>query len=189
MKHDPFLQLIIFRLTIMDVTKNTEHMAVNDDPRNIRIEATESKTYQVVSVNRRKKKEKITFESVLADQGLGGKVKPAGTMILRPSIIEHAYSNMPRPEELEWAGKETEQFIVEDEVLRKVEPGMKMELVVCKLNVGVAFIKEVLDVRPTFDTLLPQSLMLTWKDPTANERPAPSVDNPGSEEKMMEDGG
>ncbi|KAH8195856.1 hypothetical protein TruAng_009986 [Truncatella angustata] len=181
-KLDPFTQLIIFRLTVMDITKNIEHLAVGDDPRNIRIESTKTETYQVVSVGRRKKKEKAMLEKLLAEQGLSGKVMPAGTMILRPNMIEHAYSNMPRPDEFDWTNKPTEKFIMDDDILEKVQPGMKMQLVVCQLNVGITFIKKVLDVRPTFDTILPQSLMLTWKDPVTNERPAPSVDKPASEE-------
>lgn len=184
-KLDPFTQLVIFRLTIMDVNKDTKHLAAEDDPRHIHVESTKIQIYQVISAHRRKRKEKAMLEKLLKEQGLDGKVKPAGSMILRPSMIEHAYSNVPRADEIDSSKEPTERFIVDDDVLTKVQPGMKMQLEVCKLNIGIVFIKNVLNVRVTFDTLLPQSLMLTWKDPVDNERPAPSVDNPASEETPM----
>lgn len=185
-KLDPFTQLVIFRLTVMDVTKNTEHPVADDNPCNIRVEQTKFETYEVVSVHRRKKKEKATLEKLLKDQGLDGKVKPAGKMILRSSLIDHAYSNIPRPRQIDFSKEPTEEFLMDDDVLAKVQPGMKMQLEICKLNIGVVFIKRALDVRVAFDTLLPQSLMLSWKDPVANERPAPSADNPALEDGYAE---
>ncbi|KAK9788684.1 hypothetical protein AB5N19_10207 [Seiridium cardinale] len=185
-KLDPFTQLVVFRISVMDVYKDTNHLAADEDPRNIHVKSIEIETYQVISVQRRKKKEKAMLEKLLAEQGLDGKVKPMGTMTLRPSLIEHAYSNVPHPEQVAFDKDLTEKIIMDDEVLAKVQPGMKLQLEVCKLNIGIAFIKKVLDVRVSFDTLLPQSLMLTWKEPVENERPAPSVENPGSEDKAID---
>lgn len=118
------------------------------------------------------------WDSQLAQSDLQGKVKAMGTMVLRPSIIEHAYSNVPHPWQVDFSKAATETFIVDNDVLQKVERGMKMHLEVCRLNIGTVFIKKVLDVRVSFDVLLPQSLMLHWKDPTPNDRPAPSVNDP-----------
>lgn len=174
---DAFMKLIVFRLTVMDTSRNMNHPGVDNDPRTIHIEYTKTQMYQVISVHRRKKKDKALVEKVLVEQGLEGVVKPAGTMLLRRSMIEHAYSNLPRPDEVDFSQEPLEQFIVDDDVLAKVQPGMRMQLEVCKLNVGVNFIKSTLDVRVSFDTFLPQSLMLTWKDPVPNDRPAPSVEN------------
>ena len=46
---------------------------------------------------------------------------------------------------------------------------------------GLRFIKKALDVRVSFDTFLPQSLMTRWREPVPNERPPPSVANPNAE--------
>ncbi|KAI1874959.1 uncharacterized protein JN550_002388 [Neoarthrinium moseri] len=177
-KLDPFTQLVIFRLTVMDALKDSDHQAADEDPRNIRVVSTMNETYQVVSVKRRKKSEKKMLEKLLGQQDLQGKVKSAGTLNLQRSVIDHAYSNMPRPDQLDLSKEPIEAFIIDDDILAKVQPGMKLQLVVCELNIGIKFIKEVNDVRVSFDTLLPQSLMLTWKEPVESDRPAPSVDSP-----------
>lgn len=181
---DPFKQLVIFRLTVMDTTndKKLKKDVATDDLAQIRVTSTKTQTYRVISVHRRRKAEKKLLEKLLAQQGMEGQVKSAGTLELRRSIIDHAYSNLPRPDEFDRSMEQepTEKFILDDDVLAKVQVGMKMHLEVCELNIGVRFIKAVRDVRVSFDTLLPQSLMFGWKAPVENERPAPSVDNPGS---------
>ncbi|KAI0478594.1 Argonaute siRNA chaperone complex subunit Arb1-domain-containing protein [Xylariaceae sp. FL0804] len=85
-------------------------------------------------------------------------------------------------------GKEGVWLILEDELLARVEVGMRMELTVVALDVGVRFVRAVHDVRVSFDTLLPQHLMAGFKDPVPNERPAPSVRDPDPPAGDGEDG-
>lgn len=75
-----------------------------------------------------------------------------------------------------------EVFVVEASVLEQLLVGMKVKLVVCILNNGVKFIRDVYDVHPTYYTFLPQELMLRYREPTPNDRPAPSTENPDVEE-------
>jgi hypothetical protein len=181
-KPDPFKELVIFRLTVMDTVKDEQlkAMAAMPDPIQIRVINTKTQTYQVVSGCRRRKSEKKLLEKLLAQNGVEGRIKAAGTLQLRPSMIDHAYSNAPRPDQLDFTKEPIETFLLDDDVLAKVHVGMKMRLQVCELNIGIKFIKTVRDVRVSFDTLLPQSLMLGWRDPKENDRSAPSVDDPGS---------
>lgn len=177
-KLDPYDQFLIFRLSVIAAANDMKHPIVDKDPQDMQVETTKTETYEVVSVHRRGQKEMAMWDSQLAQSDLQGKVKAMGTMVLRPSIIEHAYSNVPHPWQVDFSKTPTETFIIDNDVLQKVERGMKMHLEVCRLNIGTVFIKKVLDVRVSFDVLLPQSLMLHWKDPTPNDRPAPSVNDP-----------
>lgn len=183
-KLDPYDQFLIFRLSVIAAANDMKHPIVDKDPQDIQIEATKAETYEVISVHRRGQKEMAMWDSQLAQSDLQGKVKAMGTMTLRPSIIEHAYSNVPHPWQIDFSTASTETFIIDNDVLQDVERGMKMHLEVCRLNIGTAFIKKVLDVRVNFDVLLPQTLMLHWKDPTPNDRPAPSVNDPDVHDGM-----
>ncbi|ORY64799.1 Argonaute siRNA chaperone complex subunit Arb1-domain-containing protein [Pseudomassariella vexata] len=184
----PFTQFIRFRLTVLDKIPDPKlkDIITKGEPTQIRIISTKTETYQVVDIERIKKSHKKTLEKLLDEMGYGGKVKPAGLLVLCPSIIEHAYSNLPRPEEVDFSKHLTESFFIDDDMLAKFKKGMRMKLVICELNIGLSFIKDCIDITVSFDTFLPQSLMHGWKDPVENERPAPSVENPNAEEKAMD---
>lgn len=191
---DAHLQLAIFRFNFMDKIKDEtlKQTIYEKEPREMRVVSTKTQAYQVVSTHRPGKAVKTHNEEMLKKQGLGGKIKPTGIVMLRPTIIDHAWSNVPRPEEMDDIDQPTEKFILDDDLLAKLKAGMKMQLVVCELNIGgFRFLKECKEIRTSFDTLLPQSLMLYWKEPVPNERPAPSVSQPnvGHEDpaKMAED--
>ncbi|KAK7981370.1 argonaute siRNA chaperone complex subunit Arb1 [Apiospora saccharicola] len=191
---DAHLQLAIFRFNLMDKIKDEtlKQTIIETEPREMRVVNTKTQAYKVISTHRPGKAVKTYNEEMLKKQDLGGKIKPTGMVMLRPTLIDHAWSNLPRPEEFDESDHPTERFILDDDLLPKLKAGMKMELVVCELNIGgFRFIKECKEVRTSFDTLLPQSLMLNWKEPVLNERPPPSVAQPnvGHEDpaKMAED--
>ncbi|KAH8680522.1 Argonaute complex, subunit Arb1 [Xylariales sp. PMI_506] len=169
-RSDAFSQLVIFRMAIMHATQS---FITQDDPRQIRVINTLVQDYEVVSV--RKNKNHRELVEMFKMQRLPSLVKPCGIIKVQRTMLEHAYSNLPRSDEVDSASQPTETFIIDDAILHKIQPGIKMKLEVCELNVGIRFIKAVLDIRVSFDTLLPQSLMYGWKTPVDNERPAPSV--------------
>ncbi|KAK8079448.1 hypothetical protein PG997_007266 [Apiospora hydei] len=186
---DAHLQLVIFRFNLLDKIKdeNLKQKICDTEPKEMRVVSTKTQAYKVVSTHRPSKRVKTHNEEMLSQQDLGGKIKPTGLVILRPTIIDHAWSNVMRPEEFDNQEHPTETFILDDDLLAKMVVGMQLQLVVCELNVGgFRFIKECKEVRTSFDTLLPQSLMFTWKDPVPNERPAPSIyePNPGHEDPV-----
>lgn len=183
-KLDPQLALIAFRFNAMDATKDDILWEVlgKTDAKDISVITTKTQAYQVTSVHRPTKKRKKHNEECLAKEGLGGTIKSAGTAKMRRTIIDHAYSNMPRPDELEdeLSKAPNETFIFDDEVLANFVVGMKLRLEVCELNIGVRFVKQCLEVRTSFDAFLPQSLMFNFREPKENERDAPSANKPES---------
>lgn len=158
-----------------------------EDPTTIKLVSTKEETYQILEIKRPNRKDRKTVDEQLAALDLGGKVKPAGFIRVAPSIIAHGWGNMPRPEEVGTPSHDEEvDFILEDELLVKCKVGMKIRMTVCELSVGLSFIKEVHDVRVSFDTFLPQYLMTDWKEPVPNERPPPSIHNLNAEEQEMD---
>jgi hypothetical protein len=188
-KLDAFNQFLIVRLSILAAANDLKHPVVELDAHNIHVESTFVETYQVISVKRRRKRDMAMWDEQLAQSELKGKVQAMGSIVFRPSVVDHAYSNGLRPGQIDFSKASTETFIVDNDVLDKVELGMKMQLEVCRLNIGVTFIKKVLDVRVSFDVLLPQTLMFNWKEPTPNERPAPSVHDIEQNQNNCMDGG
>ncbi|KAI0161047.1 Argonaute complex, subunit Arb1 [Hypoxylon sp. FL1284] len=181
-----FDKLLMFRLTVIfsalvsDEVK--KQFVKEEDPTNISVVDTKEETYEVVDVTRPHHKHVEAVEEQLKKNGYGGKAKPAGILKLKKSIIDFGYDNIPRPDEVDMSNAKVEEYLLEDELLSKLEKGMKIRAVVCKLSIGLRFIKEIKDVRVSFDLFLPQMLMEYWKDPVPNTRPAPSATNPNAEE-------
>ncbi|RWA10418.1 hypothetical protein EKO27_g4700 [Xylaria grammica] len=183
--------LVQFRLTtlvwsVSDKMKQSKHKILEaSDPTTITVVSTMDQTYEVLEIERPRHKDKMMVKQQLADMKVNSNLKPTGFIRVRPAIIAHGWSNVPRPEEVDFSNAEKEEFLLEDDILAKFEIGMKMNVTVCELNIGLCFIKEVHELRVSFDTFLPQYLMTDWKDPVPNERPPPSVNDPNCEEKAM----
>lgn len=183
--------LVQFRLTILlwslsnqaEVFK--EQILEADDPATINVVSTTEATYQILGIERPCQKDKRMVSEQLETMELKGKLKPAGFIRVVPAIIAHGWGNTPRPDEVDFSDAKQEEFVLEDELLAKFEVGMKIHITACELNIGLRFIKEVHDVRVSFDTFLPQYLMTNWKDPVPNERPPPSIHDPNAEERTL----
>ncbi|KAI1170645.1 hypothetical protein F4777DRAFT_103427 [Nemania sp. FL0916] len=186
-----YTALVQFRCTVLlwplseKASKAKGKILNAGDPATIELVSTAEKTCRVLGIERPRQKDKKMIGEELAKMGLSNKLKPAGFIRMAPAIFEHGWGNMPRPEEVDFSDAEEEEFILEDELLAKFETGMKIRMTVCELNIGIRFIKEVHDVRVSFDTFLPQYLMTDWKEPIPNERPPPSIHDPNAEEKAM----
>lgn len=179
--------LVQFRLTILLWSlSNKARVLKADDPTTIRVISTTEETYQILGVERPRQKDKRTVSEQLETMELKDKIKlkPAGFICVVPTIIAHGWGNTPRPDEVDFSDAKQEEFVLEDELLAKFEVGMKIHITVCELNIGLRFIKEVHDVRVSFDTFLPQNLMTSWKDPAPNERSPPSIHDPNAEERV-----
>ncbi|KAI1369702.1 Argonaute siRNA chaperone complex subunit Arb1-domain-containing protein [Xylaria arbuscula] len=183
--------LVQFKLTtlVWSLSEKAKRVADNIlnvvDPSTIKVVSQTKKTYQILKIVRPLHKDKKMVEKRLAEMEIESKIKPAGFISVRQSLMAHGWGNLPRPEEVDFSNSEAEEFILEDELLAKFEVGMKITMTVCELNVGLRFIKEVHELRVSFDTFLPQYLMVDWKNPIPNTRPPPSVHNPSVEEKAM----
>ncbi|KAI0458771.1 hypothetical protein F5B21DRAFT_405662 [Xylaria acuta] len=183
--------LVVFRLTALlsplseEAKQSREQILAHEDPTAIKVISTTEQTYQVLGIERPRHRDKKTIIEQLTAMKLNVKLSAAGCLRVAPTIIAHGWGNMPRPEEVDFGNAKEVEFLLEDELLAMFEVGMKIHMTVCELNIGLRFIKEVHDLRVSFDTFLPQYLMTDWKDPVPNERPPPSVHNPNVEEKAV----
>ncbi|KAF9872294.1 argonaute siRNA chaperone complex subunit Arb1 [Colletotrichum karsti] len=120
-----------------------------------------------------------------------------GKLVLRPCIIQDGYDHgddgsIEATKANDGADERTDveagtsdvlhTFIVDDDILGRLQPGFKMQLCIVHLDNGVSFIKQVRSIFVAWHTFLPQNLMAHFKEPVANDRPAPSVANPNAEE-------
>lgn len=113
------------------------------------------------------------------------KLETCGSLIVRPTVVRNGWDNTSNPTPSATAD---ETFILEESILEELKVGMAITMTVCTLNVGLKFIKEIRKVHPTFYLFLPQQLMLKFKEPVLNPRPAPSVHNPeAGEEDVLGD--
>ena len=111
-----------------------------------------------------------------------GNIKPCGTITLKPVDMEDGYDRGPFFAPAPGIGS-VEKFVLDWPVLQHITVGMRLKLSICVLNIDFKFIKAFADVRPHYYTFLPQELMLNYKEPVPNPRPAPSVENPDMDEE------
>ena len=89
----------------------------------------------------------------------------------------------PESKLIEPAGIET--FWLEDEILEHIFPGMKLEVIVRELNIGIKFFDHISDVLCSFYTVLPNDNVAFWKEPVPNTRDPPTEDNPYAEDATV----
>ncbi|KAI1660922.1 Argonaute siRNA chaperone complex subunit Arb1-domain-containing protein [Daldinia decipiens] len=186
---DHYDQLISFRVTVFSsaLDQKIKKRLIDSDPTTIRVVNTKEETYEVVDVILPRQRDIVMVKEQLEKAGHSGKGKPAGILVLKPSVIDFGFNNLPRPDQVDFTSAESEDYLLEDDLLYKFDKGMKIKAIVCELNIGVRFIKAVKDVRVSFDLFLPQILMENWKDPAPSTRPPPSASNPNSDEKVIAD--
>ncbi|KAL1845210.1 hypothetical protein VTK73DRAFT_868 [Phialemonium thermophilum] len=107
--------------------------------------------------------------------GAPGTMDPCGTVVLQTTTIQEGWDRPSADGERQ--GAVQEELLLNQKVRRHLVVGMKLKLVLCTLNVGVKFIREVKDIYPSYYTFLPQELMLHYKEPVPNDRPAPSAED------------
>ncbi|KAL2020462.1 hypothetical protein VTK56DRAFT_8428 [Thermocarpiscus australiensis] len=109
-------------------------------------------------------------------------IQPCGTISARPVVIRDGWDNAMTDTTPEAAES---LFILEENILQLLTVGTKLTMGVCALNVGLKFIKYVKDIKPSFYVFLPQELMLDFKEPVPNDRPAPSADDADGDEEIV----
>ncbi|KAI1460277.1 Argonaute siRNA chaperone complex subunit Arb1-domain-containing protein [Annulohypoxylon moriforme] len=184
---DLYDKVISFRVTVLTTAQEwiQKRLMRSNDPTVTRVIKETEETYKVHAIRLPHPSgyEIIADELEAADHK--GKGVPCGLLHLKKSIIGHGYNNVLRPEQFKTDDMGYEEFLLEEEHLKKLSLGMKIRAVVCELDNGLRFIKQVMEIRVPWDLFLPQMLMEGWKDPVPNERLPPSVSNPGAEEKAM----
>ncbi|KAK4145992.1 Argonaute complex, subunit Arb1 [Dichotomopilus funicola] len=101
-------------------------------------------------------------------------MQPCGTITTRPVVVRDGWDNSATATIPPEADKD-HNFILEDDILRLLKLGMTLTMTVHTLSSGLEFIKCIREIRPTYYLFLPQELMLQYKEPVPNERPARSI--------------
>ena len=138
------------------------------------------------------------YKQIRGENGKLGTISPTGSIFMKRSKIEDGWdvAEVEGDDEGRKAGKKEEagaagheswaHFFLEEELIKRLKPGMKLWLVVCQLNIDLLYIQEVKAIYPSFYLFLPQELMLNYKEPIANDRPAPTADEPDAQNDELE---
>ncbi|TLD09443.1 hypothetical protein PspLS_12003 [Pyricularia sp. CBS 133598] len=150
--------------------------------------SSESQTDYYEVIETREPNEPISrlFRALHSGDKVTGHYKPAGVLVVRRCIVEDGFANTPKLHTMSSrpSKDQAESFIVDRDLLRCLMPGMKLHLETARIthpDFDLTFVKNLLDVQPSFRLFLPQMLMLDYKMPRENPREAPSVDNPDAE--------
>ncbi|KHN98472.1 Argonaute complex, subunit Arb1 [Metarhizium album ARSEF 1941] len=147
-----------------------------------RVEEVEKQchTLEVVRVERPSPSVLDKF-AALRIEGIDCKIEPVGKVFFKQAMIEDDWETPNTP--ISSQGTTNTWVYLEDSLLANVLTGMKMDMTIVELNTGIRFIKTIQRIVPSFYTFLPQQMMRHYKPPRDDDRPAPSVDNPGAEER------
>ena len=123
-------------------------------------------------------------------------IEACGRMAVRPTYIRDGWevadsSGAPRMTTVDdevTTADAPEFFFAEMEALKALKIGMKVRMSFFILDNGlISFISEMEKIYQTFYSFLPQELMIKYKEPKFNERPAPSIYNPDEEGGVLDD--
>ncbi|KAK0637066.1 Argonaute complex, subunit Arb1 [Bombardia bombarda] len=136
---------------------------------------TAEQTFEICKISLPDEEYRAKYKSI--NRYLDGNltIEACGSLTVFPTTIRDGWDNNHVLQDE--AAKEEETFIMEESILRHLKVGMKVTMTVCMLKIGLKFIKDFKNVRPTFYTFLPQTLMLRYKEPVLNHRPGPNVRN------------
>ncbi|CZT45504.1 uncharacterized protein RSE6_05820 [Rhynchosporium secalis] len=170
----------------------TDDLFVETMKHDVHIVKSESKCYEVAGIQRASLQSIQEYAAIGDHQGKSGSIKAPGVIKFKawegPGLDEEDLTD----EEAEAAkarleaGDTTESFWLEDELLQNCFIGMKMELVIRELNIGIKFFDVIDGLYCSFLTFLPNEKMTGWKEPVPNTRPPPTVEDPDIEERALE---
>lgn len=125
---------------------------------------TETRFFEVAAVQRASADIVEEFSRVKDPRGLGC-LKPIGKILCKywegPG---YNYEDGTDDEE-DSVDDSIEGFWLEDEILQHCYPGLKLEVDVHELNIGVKYFDRVVDIFPSFHLYLPNEKMMGWKEP------------------------
>jgi Argonaute siRNA chaperone (ARC) complex subunit Arb1 len=141
--------------------------AMNPD---IHITTTARKFYEVAEVERPSLKTIAQYARVKNLKGDTGYIKALGVVRFKnwegPALEPEDFTDdedATTEVKAEEAGLES--FWLEDEVLEHFFTGLKLEVEVHELNIGIKFFDTVLGLHCSFHTYLPNEKMIYWKEP------------------------
>ncbi|KAL2070537.1 hypothetical protein VTL71DRAFT_13563 [Oculimacula yallundae] len=171
----------------------TDDLFVETMKLDVHIVKSESKCYEVAGIERASLQSIEEYATIKDHEGKEGFIKALGVIKFRawegPGFDEEDLTDVEAEAAkaaLKEAGDATESFWLEDELLQHCFIGMKMEVVVRELNIGIKFFDVINGVYCSFHTVLPNEKMTAWKEPVLNTRPPPTVEDPEVEERAFE---
>jgi hypothetical protein len=136
----------------------------------IHIVRTETESYEVVDIVRPDVKRVEEYSSVRNHKGETGFIKPLGVVRFKewegPGLEEEDVSDDEGAKQVPDLNGPTYPFWLEDEILQLCFVGLKLELVVHQLNIGIPFFDSIVGIYPSFHTYLLNEKMVGWKEPS-----------------------
>ncbi|TVY23681.1 Argonaute-binding protein [Lachnellula hyalina] len=148
--------------------KGSDNLFKKAESGGIYIIKTETKAYEVVEIERASTQFVSEVATIKDHTDVAGNIKPLGIMKVKawegPGLDPE---DMSDDEEHEEATKESriDSFWLEDDILRLMNPGLKLELVVRELNIGIKFFDRILGLYCSFHTYLENEKLNGWKEP------------------------
>jgi hypothetical protein len=123
----------------------------------------------VVDIVRPDVKTAEEYSSVKNHKGEAGFIKALGVVHFKewegPGLDEDDVSDDEGAKQVPDLNGPTYSFWLEDEILQLCFVGLKLELVVHRLNIGILFFDTIVGIYPSFHTVLPNEKMIYWKEP------------------------
>jgi hypothetical protein len=147
----------------------TDDMFVQVNAEDVEIVATKKRYLEVVSIEQLRQSIVAEFAKVKNDRGETGHINGLGLLHCKPwdgpgfeeEDMTDDEDNDPAP-----VDPLIESFWLEHNILEHCFVGMKMEVTVHELNIGVKFFDYVGSLYCSFHTYLPNEKMSGWKEPS-----------------------
>lgn len=157
----------IFRTAI--ALDGTDDMFASVDTGKVHVVKTETRYVEVVKIVRASPESVQGYAAVKDASGTAGKIKALGQLVVKPWIRpgtgeyeDDTYSNTATPE------TETTLWL-EDETLQSIFLGMKVEMTLHELNIGVTYFDTLGGPYCSFYLAMENEKMVDWKEPGKNE--------------------
>lgn len=135
----------------------------------VKIINTESRCFEVVEIQRTSEESLRQYASVKNAVGEAGAIKALGVMVVKPwegpGVYEEDFTDDEADTVVHASGEKLERFWVEDETLKDVFIGLKMEVIVNELDIGIKFFDGIEGLYCSFHAYLPNEKMNSWKEP------------------------
>jgi len=133
----------------------------------VHIVSTEIKAYEIVDIERASLKLFEDVASIRNTEGALGTIRPLGTLKVKawegPGMNPEDMSDDEEPVKI--LDDSIESFWVEDDIIQMMRPGLKLELVIHELNIGIKFFDAVVGLYCSFYTHLENEKLHGWKEP------------------------
>jgi hypothetical protein len=160
---EPIAQLIFKGVVAMVGTKEHYDRAMKDG---IFLTHSQPRCFEVVGVELASESTIKEFACIKDPRGLGS-LKPVGKLLVKhwegPGFEEE---DMTDDESVhDDTDAPVEELWVENHILEHMYEGLKLEVIVRELNIGVKYFDRLASLYPSFHLYLPNEKMASWKEP------------------------